>query len=59
MRVCNQAKVRAIKATVGVNIVGCYSKFTAMEKYRIIEAGPTITVSHPKQSRFTIQMLVW
>jgi len=51
MRLCNQAKVRAIKATVGVNIVGCYCKFSAMEKYRIIEAGPTTTVSYPKQSK--------
>ena len=32
MRFCN----RAIKATVGVNIVGCYYECTAVEKYRII-----------------------
>jgi len=32
--------IRAIKATVGVNIVGCYYKCTVMKKYKIIEAGP-------------------
>ena len=40
MRFCNRAEVRAIKATVGVNIVGCYYTCTAVEKCRIIEAGP-------------------
>jgi hypothetical protein len=40
MRFYNNVEVRAVKATVGVDIVGCYCKCTAVQKYRIIDAGP-------------------